>query len=136
MYPQTNYGTMPPQPDVWFEQLNPSVEYADFSYDAGPLLSTGDTIIGLSMMAMPSGSGEAVLSRLQISPNAAGVNALISVWITGGVSGRTYIYQLNVTTYLTRVLTVFIGQTANPLLATCPVPPPPNPGFGTAITWP
>ena len=127
---------MPPQPDTWFEMLEPSAEYADFSYDASAVLSPGDYITALSMAAMPSGAGEVTLSRLSLGPNVNGVpSTLITVWITGGVPGRVYLYQLQITTYMTRVFNVLIGQTASPVLAQCPIPPPPNPGFGAPITW-
>ncbi len=129
------YGTMPAAPDTWFEMLEPGVEYADFSYDASTLISPGDSIVGLSMAAMPSGAGEVALSRLQLGPDTCGHQTLVTVWITGGVPGRLYYYKLSVYTALIRVLTVIIGQVADPLLASCPVPPPPSPGFGTPITW-
>lgn len=130
------FGNLPIQPSIWFEQLEPSIEYADFSYDAASLISPGDTITGLSMNAAPSGAGEVNLSRLGLYMNSAGAMQLVTVWITGGVPGRTYLYRLNVYTALIRVLTVTIGQVADPLLApACPIPPPPNPGFGSLTTW-
>lgn len=129
------FGRMPPQPDIWFEQLVPSIEYADFSYDAACLLSPGDSIVGLSMQVAPSGAGEINLSRLGLYENCNSQQTLVTVWITGGIAGRTYLYRLTLYTAMIRVLTVVIGQVADPVLAIYPLPPPPMPGFGSLITW-
>lgn len=129
------YGILPAQPDVWFEVLEAPAEYADFSYDASGFLVGTDYITALSMVALPSGAGEVTLSRLTLSPNVNGLMSLITVWVTGGIPGRTYLYQLNITTFAARINPVLIGHQANPVLAQCPLPPPPSPGFGTPVTW-
>lgn len=130
-----SFGRPPLEPSIWFEELVPTIEYADFSYDAFSLLSPGDSITGLSIQVSPSGIGEIVLSRLGLYQNVMGDMTLATVWITGGIPGRCYLYRLTVYTAMARVLTVLIGQVASPVLALCPLPPPPNPGFGSTTTW-
>ena len=136
MLSQYGFGPAPAQPAVWFEQLDPPAEYADFSYDCTSLLGPGDYVTGLSICVSPAGTGEIMLSRLGLFPDCYGNPVLATVWITGGVPGRVYVYKLNVTTYLTRVFTILIGQATNVVLAQYPLPPPIYPGFGGVISWP
>src|SRR5579859_725057 len=72
------------QPNEWWPQLVPSDEYADFTYDATNDIAPTDAISGLSLRVSPSGPGEVAASRLTLS-----TPTLISVWLTGGVPGRT-----------------------------------------------
>lgn len=119
------------QPDEWWPQLVPQDEYADFSYDATDDLAPGDAIVGLSVRVAPSGPGEVVMSRLGL-----GAPALITVWLTGGVAGRVYFYEITITTAELRTIPILIGQRCTPVLAYVPIPPPPKPGFGSPVTWP
>jgi hypothetical protein len=91
----------------------------------------GDTIVALSIRVSPAGVGEVTLSRLGLTSPA-----LVTVWLTGGVAGRSYLYELVITTQQIRALPILIGQVCAPVLPQCPIPPPPYPGFGAAITWP
>lgn len=117
-------------PDNWWPELVPTTEYKDFTYDATDDIPTGDTIVGLSIVVAPSGSGEVTMSRLGLtSPD------LITVWLTGGVPGRTYLYEIVITTAAGRTIPILIGQVCMPVLEQCPIPPPPVPGFGTVLTW-
>lgn len=123
---------MPNQPDEWWPVLEAPSEYADFTFDATSLITVNgvvDPITSLSFAVKPSGAGEVVASRL------VPIGSLITVWLTGGVPGRIYTYQLIITTQSGRILPVLIGQTADPTLAQCPIPPPPAPGFGTPLIW-
>ena len=117
-------------PDEWWPQLIPNTEYADFSYDATTDIATGDEITGLKLEVAPSGPGEAVMSRLTLA-----TPTLVAAWVTGGVAGRTYLYRLTISTRMGRVLLIMIGQQCAPVLAQYPLTPPPNPGFGSLITW-
>lgn len=123
------------EPDEWWPALVPTSEYADFSYDATDDLAPGDTIAGLSIANAPSGAGEVTLSRLNLGTSLSGAEALITVWITGGVPGRLYFYQIIITTTMIRQIPILIGQKCLPVLAQYPLPPPPAPGLGTPLTW-
>jgi hypothetical protein len=92
----------------------------------------------MAFSAMPSGTGEVTPSRLSLGPTAATppTETLVTVWLDGGIAGRTYTYKLDLTTFAGRVYEILIGQVCNPLLAANPIPQPVNPGFGTPITWP
>ncbi len=118
------------QPDEWWPQLWPLGEYADFSYDATRDIAAGDTIVGLSLAVAPSGTGEAVASRLALVPPY-----LVTVWITGGVPGRVYLYNLIIMTQMARKLVVMIGQQCADVPSVYPAAPPINPGFSVPITW-
>ena len=123
------HESTPPQPSFWFPPLEATDEVAPFTYDA-TTLALGDVIVAASFTARPSGDGEVVASLLTVA------GALVTVWLSGGVPGRTYTYQLIVTTAGGRVLSVLIGQVADPLTASSlPLPPPQFPGFGSPITW-
>lgn len=118
------------KPDEWWPQLIPETEFADFSYDATTDIAAGDSIVGLSLVVAPSGPGEAVMSRLVLA-----TPTLVAVWVTGGVAGRDYLYKLTISTQQGRNLLIMIGQQCAPVLAQYPLTPPPNPGFGSQITW-
>lgn len=123
-------GTLRYKPDEWWPQLNSLGEYADFSYDATDDIAAGDSIVGLTLTVAPSGPGEAVMSRLQLFQPY-----LVSVWITGGVPGRTYLYALTISTKMLRAIPIMIGQQCAAIPSVYPPPPPVNPGFGALITW-
>lgn len=129
--PYSDLPTFRGQPHEWWPQLVPRAEYADFSYDATNDLAPTDAIVGLSLVVAPSGVGEVVISRLALF-----APALVSVWLTGGVAGRVYTYELVITTAELRTIAILIGQRCAPVLAYVPIPPPPNPGFGGLTTWP
>jgi hypothetical protein len=131
-------GQAPNTPDEWWPS-QAAGEAADYSFDAVNEVTINgviDPIVGLSIAAMPSGTGEVALSRLSLTNNLAGQATLVVVWLTGGVPGRTYYYNLVITTTAGRVLPVLIGQVCDPTLAANPLPVAPAPGFGTSITWP
>ena len=123
-------GSLTGNPDMWWPELIPTAEYADFSYDCSTDLVAGDSITALSLTVAPSGPGEAVMSRL-----APAQPLLIVAWITGGLAGRTYLYQLTIGTAQGRNIVIMIGQRCAPVLAQYPLIPPPNPAFGGLITW-
>ena len=133
-----DYGVLPVTPFEWWPKQQAG-EFADYSYDAVNDVSVNgviDPIVALSIAAMPSGAGEVSLSLLGLTNNLAGQYTLIVVWLTGGVPGRTYYYNLVITTQAGRVLPVLIGQVCSQVLAANPLPIAPTPGFGTPITWP
>jgi hypothetical protein len=138
---------LPFTPNIWWPDLlapgfgGPAGVYADFSEDVTTYITdpnTGavDPITALSFAAMPSGAGEVAPSRLDLTTTTANVAAMVTVWLTGGVPGRVYLYQLDITTTAGRVLPLYIGQVCSPLLAANPVPVSPVPGFGTPLSWP
>lgn len=123
---------MPFQPTEWWPVLEAPAEYADFNFNGAPLVTIAgvvDPIVALSFAVKPSGAGEITASRL------LAIGTLVTVWLTGGVPGRVYTYNLTITTNSGRILPVLIGQVADPVTAACPIPPPPVPGFGVPITW-
>jgi len=133
------YGTLPCTPDEWWPDLAAAGlgatvgEYADFSYDATALITVNgvvDPVVGFTVAAAPSGAGEVVVSSLSLTGN------VVAGWLTGGVPGRTYLYQIVITTAAGRKLPVLIGQVCTNVLAGNPVPVAPSPGFGTPVTWP
>lgn len=117
------------QVDEWWPVLEAPAEDADFSYDATADI-TDDAIVSLSLAVAPSGDGEVTVSRM------LPLGTLITVWLSGGVPGRVYLYKLIITTQTGRVLPVNIAQVTDFVTAACPVPPPMDPGFGIPATWP
>lgn len=125
---------MPDTPDMWWPQQEPNAEVAAYSYDATGLITSGgvvDPMTSVSIACKPYGAGEIVLSHLSIL-----ANNIISVWLSGGVSGRVYLYELIVHTQGGFTYPVFIGQKCSPVIAVNPLPPAPTPGFGPAVNYP
>lgn len=127
IYPETPQFCR--NPKEWWPPLVPAAEYADFSYDAINDIPPGDSIVGLSISVAPA--GEVVPSRLQLTPPG-----LVTVWLTGGVPGRIYTYELILTTQQIRALPIIIGQKCSQLLPQMPLAPPAYPNFGSTVTWP
>ena len=111
-------------------------EYADWTYDATKDITntrTGavDPIVSATLAVRPSGAGEIVPSRLSIDDTGR----FITVWFAGGVPGRSYLVNIEVITAGGRTYQIPIGIECDPLFATWPLAPVPNPGYGTALTW-
>jgi hypothetical protein len=114
-------------PSLWFPVLYPSDEYADFSYEASNDVA-GDSIVALTFRSTPG--GEVTAARLTLT------GTLVTVWLKGGVPGRSYMHELTLSTAALRNLPVLLGQVCRPVLAACPAPPPLNPGWGATSNWP
>lgn len=129
------YGTFPPAPMKWIPQVEPAsfLDYTENVADAitNPFTKTVDPLRSLSLTIQPSGAGELVASMLTVDPTGF----LVTWWLTGGVPGREYLINLVGTTLAGRVYQWLFGVNVDPIFATNPIPPSPNPGFGPAITW-
>lgn len=123
---------MPVVPSEFWANKEPN-EYANFVFDATDAITNEgvvDQIVGAAFATSPSGSGEITPSLLLVYVN------YVQVWLAGGVPGRVYTHKLVLTLVSGVMLEIFIGQVCDPLLAVCPIPPAPTPGFGTTLTWP
>ncbi|MEJ0017549.1 MAG: hypothetical protein WDN25_13480 [Acetobacteraceae bacterium] len=100
----------------------------DYSADATiPMEDIEETIIIASLAIRPSGAGEMQAISLSID------DLVITARLAGGVAGRDYILKLLIVAPNELVLEYLISLKIDPLLATKPIHPPPNPGFGPAI---
>ena len=107
----------------------------DYAYDFAPDMAEnpGDTIVAASIAVQPSGVGEITINSIVIA------GTILTVWLSGGVSGRRYLFKLIATTDSTpqpRRLEVDIMLLIDPLLATPPLSAPPSNGFSAPVTWP
>jgi hypothetical protein len=96
-----------------------------------PKTGIADPVVSLSLTVSPSGTGELTVSRLTV--DATGLCA--TWWGTGGVPGRNYKLNLTGTTVAGRQIPWKFSQQCAPDDAVWPLPPAPNPGPGTPITW-
>jgi len=123
--------SMPSLPNDWWPvaQVGMALDYSfSVARDLGPV---NDVIQTVSGSAMPSGTGELVINSLSVVlPFSIALN------LSGGVAGRLYIVQLVVNTVAGRTFPYLIGLQMAQVLADCPLPPAPSPGFGTPVVWP
>ncbi len=147
----------PALPLLWWPTAQPSDSKLYSISTAKDLVPIADLIAGVTVTVAPSGAGELVASQLSTFPfsgysepwtyplgvpyepawasNPTAYN--IGVRLTGGVAGRTYVVQFDVTTLagnsFTYVAGLQIARTLNSALGLWPAPPPPSPGFGPAL---
>ncbi len=103
----------------------------DYALDAtAPLADVADSIVSASLAIMPSGTGELQASALSVA------GPLVTLWLGGGVAGRTYLVRLDVKTVGRRTFSWIVRLPVSADLAAIPPPPAAVPGFGTAMLWP
>lgn len=122
------FGQLPVLPTVFFREKQPLTD-TTYTLDLSPYLDDGEFPIAVSFAISPSGSGEAVPVLVSVD------DVIATVRISGGVPGRNYIDELIIETSEQNIYQVLVGQVCSPILAGFPVPPPPNPGFGTPVVW-
>ena len=115
-------------PALWWPTAEPGDDLDYYADATAPL--AGDTITSASLAVQPSGTGEIQPADLSVT------NSIVSVWLTGGVPGRTYTAKIVAQTEAGRTFVWLIGIVCDPLLVSFPISPPPSPGFGPAVTWP
>lgn len=130
------YGEFPKAPMGWLEEKKPLARL-DYTEDVREVItnpSSGavDPLVALSLMCRPSGDGELEISGLTLDLTGF----LVTFWVAGGVPERVYTLSLVGTTEAGREYQWEFGQVISAVDATTPLPPPPNPWFGTAISWP
>ena len=102
----------------------------DYSLDLASVLSEqSDTAVTISVSASPSGAGELLITQLYADGD------LVVVWLQGGVASRVYKVRVDVTTINGREYSLIAKLAVSDDTAVPPVPLPPSPGFGAAITW-
>jgi hypothetical protein len=102
----------------------------DYAFDVSAALAdVTDSVTSASVSIMPSGPGELTVSELSVAGGVA------TFWLSGGVAGRAYAVRIEVSTGGGRTFEWLPGIAVDPALATYPVPPPPDPGFGPALAW-
>lgn len=117
------------RPDGQWPTAKPS-DNLDYYLDASaPLSEAGDVLSSVMVDIMPSGSGELVASK----PGTVG--GVISIWLTGGVPSRAYLVRFIAAGESGRAWEWLIGLSIDVALAAYPVPKPPQPGFGSSVTW-
>lgn len=129
------YGEFPIAPDKWLPKKLPlsSLDYTENVAAAitNPFTGIADPLSSLSLSAKPSGAGELVVSALSVD-----TTGFLVTWFTSaGQSGQVYEMQLVATCASGRVYVWTFGQVCQQPFQTSPTPPPPDPGFGTPITW-
>ncbi len=122
------YGAFIPEPDVTWPMKEPG-SYLDFSYNAAPDLSLGpDTLTSIAVSIKPSGAGELTAVSASFS------GAMITVWLGGGVAGRSYVVKIDGTCASGRVFEWTAGIVCDPVLASYPLAAPASADFGTPVT--
>jgi hypothetical protein len=116
------------QPPLTWPTAEPD-DSLDYSLDVTAAIEDAtDAITVATAMVAPSGTGEVVASNITVANN------VISLYLTGGVAGRTYMVNLTATTAANRVFQWYVYLPIDPRLAAVPVPPPPSPGYGPVIS--
>lgn len=101
----------------------------DYSIDIAAVLEEiNDTIASASVASAPSGTGELTIVSVAINGD------VITSWLSGGVAGRTYCIDISVTTTGGRVFVFCVHLPISAILATNPIPLPPNPGYSSPVT--
>lgn len=101
----------------------------DYYLDArGALYAADDIINEVALSFSPYGDGELQAASLSV------VDSIITVWLSGGVPGRSYRIKVQATTAGTRGLTWLISLKMDATLAATPLPTPEFEGFSTPIT--
>jgi hypothetical protein len=109
----------------------PIAEPADIlDYLIDATLAVGnDYIASASVSVTPSGTGE-------MSPVSVVVTgAIISVKLSGGVAGRTYLVRIDASTQLLREYSWVVTLPVSAEFASYPLPIAPVAGFGSAVAW-
>jgi hypothetical protein len=128
----------PPAPTPWAPYITPSLppwpvkqpeDELDYSLDFTALLDdVGDYIASASVSMAPSGGSDAQPTLLSIYGN------LVTVWIGGGVAGRTSMATIGVQTTMGRTFEMFVNIQVSLLSATWPLPAPSSTGPGPVTT--
>ena len=105
----------------------------DYSLQFAALLAdVGDSLASVSVSVQPWGTGELAASDFTVS----GSGTLATVWLSGGVAGRSYLVKWDITGVSGRVWEVLTYLPIDATLAANPIPAPPNAGFGAPLYWP
>ena len=129
--------------ELWWPQAQPSDDL-DYGIDiTNPLLAVNDTVQNISFALAPSGIGEMQYANLSYltAPNPCEVPVtrnIVSVYLSGGVVGRTYKAQIIVNGVSGRTWewVVYIMVSLKSAILPPPPQPPTSPGYGTPIIWP
>lgn len=129
---------IPPPPSLWWPIAQPT-DSKPYSLSTFPQLAPiTDAIVEVALSIKPSGIGEMTASDLTTFINPDYPNQRVAydvgVRLTGGVAGRLYTIMILVTTLAGNEFTYLIGLPISRVLATFPLPPSPNPGFGPVLT--
>ena len=100
----------------------------DYELDSSAaLIDVGDAISVASACVSPYGSGELSLNSISFYGD------VVTVWVSGGVAGRIYTVNVNVTTTAGREFSWFVRLPISAETAIFPLPTPPSPGYSTPI---
>lgn len=88
-----------------------------------------DVIQTVEAMIAPSGAGEEQGANLDVSGD------VLTLTLSAGQPTRIYTILFTVTMVDANVYQFLVYQGIPPGLPGYPVQPPPNPGYGTALTW-
>lgn len=132
----SGYGTFPAYSGLLQLATKGPTAYLDYTESVqypltNPVTGLVDPLTSLELYVAPSGAGELVASRLTVDSTGF----LVTWWLADGIAGRNYVINLLGTTEAGRIFQWDFGILISPLLATYPLPPAPNTGFGTPITW-
>jgi hypothetical protein len=92
------------------------------------IADVSDSITSAALSIAPSGAGELAASNLTVN------EALIGVWLSGGVAGRTYIVKIQFETTAGRSFERLVRLSISRTLAKYPLVSPPSLDFGTVLT--
>lgn len=100
----------------------------DYALDASAaLIDVGDAISVASACVAPYGTGELSINSISFYGD------VITIWVSGGVAGRMYTVNINVTTTAARDFSWYIRLPMSSELASYPLSTPPSPGYSTPI---
>lgn len=128
--PEINLAAVGPLSALWWPSALPGTNRV-YSFNLDDAAQVDDAPAIAVFAISPSGSGEMQAVDLSV------VGYQVLVQLTGGQPGRQYVNSLTVTGLSGRIYQYEISILVSDALLIAPpcAPPPPVPGFGTAISW-
>lgn len=108
----------------------------DYALNITPAIDpSADFAVSAAVSIAPSGAGEMTASNLFITSNedCSVLNTVLTVTMTGGVPGRTYIIKFDVTMSDQRVFSFLVYQDIPVIIPGTMVPVAPSSDFGTPL---
>jgi hypothetical protein len=115
----------------WPEKAEESI--LDYSVDLGDELATGDTVTHIAASIKPA--GELTIGGRSVGEQLYANGSLVTVWLQGGVAGRTYLVRLVVTCSNSKVFDILTELRVANTLGVSPATVPVTNDFSTAQEW-
>jgi hypothetical protein len=120
----------------WPAEKQPG-DILDYSVDVSAEMNVanGDTVSSVAASIKPSGTGELAIGGRVVGLQLYAIGGIVTVWLSGGVPGRSYIVRLLVTLSNGKVLDIMGMLRVSRLLAVSPMPTALVSDFSTPVVW-